>query len=222
MASISGSIGSSTRGVDELWLDVLQQVSARTAHELKGALNGVAVNLEVVRSRSNRPDAPGSAVAPFAASAADQLDAVVGMTEALLKLARPAREPVDVAETVDNLSSLLVPSARAEGISLRVETPVREIAGCTVRAGGNVVRLVIGSSLLAALAQKGDIRCRLEVGAAAVFAIECADAEGPLVLSSDVMTVAAAADIRVQSEGQSISLSFPRAGAARQRTPERP
>lgn len=221
MASISGSIGSSTRGVDELWLDVLQQVSTRTAHELKGALNGVAVNLEVVRSRSNRSEAPASAVAPFAASAADQLDAVVGMTEALLKLARPVREPVDVAETIDNLSSLLVPSARAEGMSLRIETPVREITGCTVHAGGNVVRLVIGATLLAALAQKGDIRCRLEVGDEAILAIECADAEGPLVLSSDVRAAASAAGIRVQSEGLSISLAFPRAGAIRQRTPER-
>jgi hypothetical protein len=143
------------------------------------------------------------------------------MTEALLKLARPAREPADVAETIDNLSSLLVPSARAEGMSLRIETPVREITGCTVHAGGNVVRLVIGASLLAALAQKGDIRCRLEVGDEAILAIECADAEGPLVLSSDVMAAASAAGIRVQSEGLSISLAFPRAGAIRQRTPER-
>jgi hypothetical protein len=128
---------------------------------------------------------------------------------------------VDLAETIDNLSSLLVPSARADGTSLRIETPVREITGCTVRAGGNVVRLVVGASLLAALAQKGDIRCRLQVGDEAILAIECADAEGPLVLSSDVMAAAAAADIRVLSEGQSISLAFPRAGAAGQRTSER-
>jgi signal transduction histidine kinase len=221
VASVSQTVDPLTRTVDELWLDVLQQVSVRTAHELRGALNGVAVNVEVVRTRSNRPDASAAAVAPFASSAADQLDAVVGMTEALLKLARPAREPVDVAETIDNLLSLLVPSARADGTSLRIETPVREITGGAVRAAGNVVRVVIGASLLAALAQKGDIRCRLEVGDEAIVAIECADAEGPPVLSSDVMAAASAADIRVQSEGQSISLAFPRAGATRRRTPER-
>src|SRR5690242_21852343 len=110
-----------TRSVDELWLDVLQQVSARTAHELKGALNGVAVNLEVVRSRSARPDAAAASVAPFASSAADQLDAVVDMSEALLALARVAREPLDVNETIHGLAALLSPSARAEGGSLRVE-----------------------------------------------------------------------------------------------------
>lgn len=208
-----------TRSVDELWLDVLQQVGARTSHELKGALNGVAVNLEVVRSRSARPDAGAAAVAPFAASAADQLDAVVGMTEALLKLARPPREPVDIVETLDCLASLVAPSARAEGGSLRIESH-REIAGSVARARGNVVRLLIGATILEALSRKGDIRCRVDVGEETVVGIECVDAEGPLELSPDVMAVAAAADIRVHTEGQSISLTFPRAGAPRQRNPE--
>lgn len=220
MASAEPVNEHATRSVDELWLDVLQQVSARTSHELKGALNGVAVNLEVVRSRSARPDAGAAAVAPFAASAADQLDAVVGMTEALLKLARPPREPVDIVETLDCLASLVAPSARAEGGSLRIESH-REIAGSVARARGNVVRLLIGATILEALSRKGDIRCRVDVGEETVVGIECVDAEGPLELSADVMAVAAAADIRVHTEGQSISLTFPRAGAPRQRNPER-
>lgn len=219
MASAEPANEPTTRSVDELWLDVLQQVSARTAHELKGALNGVAVNLEVVRSRSVRADAAAAAVAPFAASAADQLDAVVGMTEALLRLARPPRESVDIIETLDSLASLVAPSARAEGGSLRIETQ-REIGNGAVQARGNVVRLVIGATILAALSRKGDIRCRVDVGEATVVGIACVDAEGPLELPSDVMAAAAAAGIRVQAEGQSISLAFPRAGA-RQRTPER-
>ena len=220
MASAEPVNEHATRSVDELWLGVLQQVSARTSHELKGALNGVAVNLEVVRSRSAKADAAAVAVAPFAASAADQLEAVVGMTEALLKLARPPREPVDIGETLDSLASLVAPSARAEGGSLRVESQ-REIGNSTVRARGNVVRLLIGATILAALSRKGDIRCRVDVGEETIVGIECVDAEGPLELPSDVMAVAAAADVRVQSEGQSISLAFPRGTAARQRTPER-
>ena len=219
-SSASQSEGSSIRSVDELWLDVLQQVSARTAHELKGALNGVSVNLEVVRSRSTRADAAAAAVAPFAASAADQLEAVVEMTEALLRLARPPREPVDLGETIDGLTSLLAPSARAEGGSLRVESPSRE-AALAIRPGGNVARLVIGAALLAALSRKGDIRCRVEVGEDAVVGVECADAEGPIELPADVLAAAAGADIRVHCEGQSISMAFPRASGARQRTPER-
>jgi signal transduction histidine kinase len=212
---------SPTRSPDELWLDVLQEVSARTAHELRGALNGVAVNLEVVRSRSARPDAAAVSVAPFAASASDQLEAVVGMTEALLKLARPPRDPVDLGETLDALAALMLPSAHAEGGSLRIDMPGREVGGGVVRVRGNVVRLVIAATLLAALSRKGDIRCRVEMGEEVVVGIECADGEGPLELSSEVLAVAEAADIRVHSEGRSMSLAFPRAGAARQRTHER-
>jgi signal transduction histidine kinase len=219
--SASPSIGSPSRAVDELWLDVLQQVSARTAHELRGALNGVSVNLEVVRTRSARADSASVAVAPVASSAADQLEAVVDMTEALLRLARPPRDPIDVGETMDSLTSLLARSARAEGGSLRLESPPRELAATAVRPRGNIVRLVIGATLLAALARKGDIRCRVEVGDETVVGVECADAEGPIALSTDVLAAAAAADIRVHCEGQSISLAFPHASAARQRTPER-
>jgi signal transduction histidine kinase len=212
---------SSARSVDELWLDVLQHVSARTAHELRGALNGVAVNLEVVRSRSVRPDAAAASVSPFASSAADQLDAVVGMTEALLTLARAPREPVDVNQIIECFASLLAPSMRAEGGSLRIELPSRELTAAGVRAPGNVVRLLLGATLLAALSRKGDIKCRVNVGEETVVHIECADAEGPLELPDDVLAVAAAVGITVHGEAQSMSLAFPRAGAPRLRTPER-
>jgi hypothetical protein len=99
--------------------------------------------------------------------------------------------------------------------------PGREVGGGVVRVRGNVVRLVIAATLLAALSRKGDIRCRVEMGEEAVVGIECADAEGPLELSPEVLAVAEAADIRVHGEGQSISLAFPRAGAGNQRTHER-
>ncbi|MBA3891230.1 MAG: hypothetical protein H0X64_11945, partial [Gemmatimonadaceae bacterium] len=85
---------------ERLWLETLQLVTARVAHELKGALNGVSVNLDVVRGRSEQPGQPASAVAPFAVAAATQLDAVIDMNEALLALGRRPREPVDVAAVV--------------------------------------------------------------------------------------------------------------------------
>src|SRR5213075_1063560 len=98
--------------VDALWLDTLQRICTRAAHELKGALNGVSVNLEVVRSRSERPDVQASAVAKFASSAAEQLGAVIAMTDALLWLARPSREPVDIGAVIRRLDALLALVAR--------------------------------------------------------------------------------------------------------------
>ena len=214
-----------TRSVDELWLDVLQQITARTAHELKGALNGVAVNLEVVRSRSTRSDAAAHSVGPFATSAVDQLEAVVEMSEALLTLTRAPRDPLDVSETMERFVSLLSPSARADGCSLRLEGAARETTAAAVRAPGNIVRLVLGAALLAALARKGDIRCKVDVGDDVVVHIESADAEGagPLDLSTDVAAAADVAGIRVRAERQSMSLTFPRAavGSARKRTTEK-
>jgi hypothetical protein len=218
-SSTEGGAGSA-RSADELWLDVLQQIGARTAHELKGALNGVAVNLEVVRSRSAKSDAAALAIGPFASNAADQLEAVVDMTEALLALARAPRESQDVFETVRAFGSLLTPSAHADGGSLRVEAPSKDIDRRTVPTDGNIVRLVIGAALLAALASKGDIRCRVDAADETVVSIECVDAESPFTVPQDVCAVASAAGVRVQQEGQSLSLIFPRAGAARQRTPE--
>jgi hypothetical protein len=130
-----------------------------------------------------------------------------------------------VGETIDRFASLLSSSARADGCSLRIEGASRETSSVAVRAPGNVVRLVLGAALLAALARKGDIRCRVDAGEEIVVHIESADAEdgGPLELSTDVSAAADAAGIRVHAEGQSMSLTFPRAaaGSAHTRTPER-
>ena len=40
-----------------LWLAALQRTAVRGSHAMKNALNGVAVNLEVVRSRVQRAEA---------------------------------------------------------------------------------------------------------------------------------------------------------------------
>ena len=80
--------------VDELWLHALQKITGHAAHDFKGALNGVSVNLEVVRSRADRENAPAADVRTFAATAVDQLAAVIRMSGALLSLGRAGRGPV--------------------------------------------------------------------------------------------------------------------------------
>src|SRR5262245_10475014 len=105
---------SSTR-IDALWLATLERICSRAAHEVKGALNGVAVNVEVVRSRAERPEAQAAAVRSFAGAASDQLEVVIGMTDALLSLARPAPLPVELASTLRRFDALLGPASRADG-----------------------------------------------------------------------------------------------------------
>ena len=49
--------------IDTLWLRTLEEVVNRAAHEVKDSLNGVSLNVEVVRSRADRPGAAEGLVA---------------------------------------------------------------------------------------------------------------------------------------------------------------
>lgn len=191
---------------DRLWLDVLQQVTSRAAHELKGALNGVSVNLEVVRGRAAQAEQPASAVSRFATSAATQLDLVIDMNEALLALARRAREPMEVGTVVRQLAALLVPVGRAAGRAIDVATDDGDLRG-TTSAPGAAVRAVLGSAMLAVLDAGGG---RLDVRAVeGVVIVEGAAADGPLVLDARAASCAAASGIAVSAERSAFTLTFP-------------
>ena len=143
-----------------LWLQTLQTVIDKAAHEIKDSLNGVSLNLEVVRSRSER-DGAAAGLAQFAASAASQLENLTERTEALLFLARPAREgsQPDVALTLRHLATLLVPAAKADGVRLEVSGWERP-APTTAPSSG--VRLALASGLLALMERGGSGRCSLD------------------------------------------------------------
>ena len=196
--------------IDALWLDTLQRITGRAAHEVKGALNGVSVNLEVVRSRAERPDAPASNVSKFANAAIDQLDALIAMTEALLSVARQVREPVELGLLAARFGALLGPAVRADGRSLVLDDSLDELGVTAAR--GNAVCLAVGGCLLAAIERSTAVRCTSAVAE---------DAPGPsirieggddVVLAVDPEIVAAAADagIQIVAESSAIFISFPR------------
>lgn len=201
---MSGDAGDAER----LWLDTLQSVTARVAHELKGALNGVSVNLEVVRGRSEQPGQPASAVARFATAAATQLDAVIDMNEALLSLGRQARDPVDVTMVLRQLAALLVPVGRAAGSELTVAVGVDGVAAAT-GVPAAVVRSVVGRALLAAIdAGGGDVQLSGPDGATVLTVSGRNDAPA----LDEVMTAAAReAGLIVEVEGTQLTLTFPAA-----------
>ena len=200
---------SSRAAVDALWLETLQRIVARAAHEVKGALNGVSVNLEVVRARAEKPDNPASAVARYATVASEQLATVISMTEALLALARPMHEPVDAAVLVRRLGALLVPAARAGGGELQLVEPMPE---ALVAADASVARLVIGAALLAAVeaGSGGRASCRVVGGDAPGIRLESAG--GPLPIDETVLQAARDARVQIDVEQSGISISFPRHG----------
>jgi signal transduction histidine kinase len=196
---------------DALWLETLQQICGRAAHELKGALNGASVNLEVVRSRSTKPDVAASAVASFAAAASEQLDEVIAMSDALLGLSRVGRAPVELALVVRRINALLAPAARVAGKALEVDGSFDDLGSTS--ADPSAVRAAIGHCLLAATDASSRVRCEPALDEAQpTIRIESCDGAS-IPLDDDVLAVATGLGIRVQADGaagSAISISFPR------------
>ncbi len=198
----------STPVIDALWLDVLHRITAHAAHELKGALNGVSVNLEVVRSRAKRPETQVPAIVKYADAAADQLGAVIVMSDALLMLARTVRTPVELAPVLKHMGALLAPAARADGRQLDMDGTLDGL-GIT-SANGDAVRLAIGSSLLAGIEGSTHVRCTAaDSSEVPALRIESCDGK-PLAVVGAVVVAAAEAEIRITVESSAISISFPR------------
>src|SRR5688572_31877143 len=115
--------------VEKLWLEAWQEVVGRAAHEVKGALNGVSLNLEVVRSRTERGASDAASLHKFAAAASSEMELLTSFNEALLFLGRPHRPGgagVDIGATLRQLAVLLVPAARADGRVLEVDIAERQ------------------------------------------------------------------------------------------------
>ena len=201
--------------IDELWLDTLQRICSRASHELKGALNGVSVNLEVVRSRAEKPDSPATAVRHYAESATAQLGLVIVMTEALLALSRPAREPVELALLVRRLEAVVAPAARAEGRSLTIAEPIDAVGATTTSP--NAVRLALGAMLLRATQEASRVTCRAEISDGPRLRLEADNGE-QLTLDPAVAAAVAEVGIRILATGRGITIAFP--GAHDERTPE--
>jgi signal transduction histidine kinase len=74
-----------SRGIDKAAFQVVREMVRRAGHELRNALSGVAVNAEVVRSRSER-GAPASELTSFAERAQLQVGVATMLGDGLLAL----------------------------------------------------------------------------------------------------------------------------------------
>jgi hypothetical protein len=66
-------------------LDIVREIIRRAGHEIRNALNGVAVNVEVVRSRVAREGA-ATEISSFAERAGAQIGEATALTNGLLSL----------------------------------------------------------------------------------------------------------------------------------------
>jgi signal transduction histidine kinase len=193
-----------TASLDALWLATLQKLAAHVAHDLKGALNGASVNLEVVRSRSERESTTGADVHRYAVNAAEQLAIVIRATGALLALARGTRGPVEVSMVTKQVASLLDDMGSVTGG--RFEVSVEGGMAAETSAALSAVRLAVAECLLANAGGRGPVKIRvsgipapcIQIRPGAVPAFEPA-----------VAGALSAAGIRLETDGHGISISLP-------------
>lgn len=129
----------------------------RAAHEIKNPLNGLAINLEVVRSRAERGGEQGATLSRFASAAATEAERVTALVEALLAVSRPGRRPVDLWMVIQPLAALHAAIAAPDGGAVTAERPGELVVETS--ADPAAARLAVASALEAIVRDGAAVRC---------------------------------------------------------------
>ncbi len=198
--------------VDELWLGTFQRLCDATAHQFKGAMNGVAINLEVVRSRSARTEGVGdaSALKPFAEAAASELESVIQSAEAMLALARSPRDPSDVARIARDLAVLAARGATQRGTRVTVEKSAERLG--TTSAPASAVRLAIAAVLLAVVERSPEVVCAAAPDTAALgLSVSGGEPDGSrIALGDEIVSAVRSAGVHLDISESGATITFPR------------
>jgi hypothetical protein len=206
---------SAQEDVGALWLHTLQRAIGRASHDVRDALNGVSVNLEVIRSRAVRPDVPASAIAQFGEAAAQQLERLTNLIEAILALSRPERSPADVGLTMRRVTVLCAASSSPADAEVRM-IDESSVGSTMTRVRSNVVGLALLAPLLDVIAgsdkanRASEVTCRLAGDDGAVLVVIAAT-DRHATMPEGVADVVRAAGVRWTEGELDLSLAFPRA-----------
>lgn len=194
-----------------IWLRALERLSATVAHELRNPLNGVALNLEVLRGRVGRGKGEGAPLVGFADAAAADLLVAIRLTDALLAVARPVRVPVEVGSILAPIATLAGAVAVARGGSMKITLP--DDVPPPVAAEPDAVRGALATALLAAAERGVEIECAATYEPEAVV-VEVTGAE--IGLPDEFVSSLEAYGIALTTASNGIALHIPRlAGVAR-------
>lgn len=187
-----------------LWLGALGRLAGRAAHELKNPLNGLALNLEVVRSRSARSGIEGSALLPYANAAASELERVLPLVDALLALARPLPNPVDLRAVLPPLLVLYRAIAVAGEGSLELGYQADQMF---VSADGDTVRALVAEALDVTIGANLEVEGKVS-GSDGAFAVRLVGGAGRPI-ASRMEALAAEHDIKFTADEDETLLLFP-------------
>jgi signal transduction histidine kinase len=191
--------------VSASWLHLLQSLVDHVAHDLRNDLNGLAVNLEVVRGRAER-GAEAAAVAPFAVNASDQFEKLSRRTMALLGLSRRSEGAGDIALVLRQLSDLF---GEGEGGAPRLAlTTGSGGVSAETSAPADAVRVALAAATLACTEEGGSARYSLAAAQPVRVYIHRED-DSRVALPETVATILRAHGISVQCDAAVLSLTFP-------------
>lgn len=100
-----------TRGAPD-WLPVLREIARASRHDLRNALNGLVVNLEVVRSRKDSLD---PTLQLFVQQSVDQAEESVKRAESTITLL------TSIVDSIDDHGSISAKMAEPGGVQLGSE-----------------------------------------------------------------------------------------------------
>ena len=191
--------------VDAHWLRAQQDVAGRAAHEMKNALNGVAVNLEVVRVRAER-GGDAAAIMRFATVAAAQLELLVGQVDALLGVTRQSAGVADVALVARQLHALLEHAGPAES---ELHLAGADALAAPTSADVVLVRLLLARLFTGLVDQPGQRTVDVRVDPDGRVAVT-ARAARPVELDAESRELAMAGGVTVSAAGDgALTLIFP-------------
>ena len=126
---------------DPKWVPVLRDFARVSGHELRNALNGLAVNLEVVRLRSSKLD---DADRVFLAQAVDQAEQASRLAEGTIALLSMLVGAIDdagsvTAKFVEPRSVKITAGAEAERFARNLSTLSERTSFAADASGGTVI-----------------------------------------------------------------------------------
>jgi len=200
--------------LSELWLEELGQLTGHALHALRNGLQGVAVNLEVIRSRVERTAATSDSaesgatvtsspdLRTFAANASRQFEDVSLRIESLAFLCRqPSGEP-ELSDILNALAALVRTRDR------QPLTVLGDSGDSRVAADPVAVRLLLTRLTLPAVKSGALVRCEVKIGSfvSVDLLYEPENAGGP---RPDDIAIANAAHISMKERPGGWTLTFP-------------
>ena len=145
--------------LDGGWAEAFRRLASRLTHELRNPLNGLMVNLEVLKGRSARENLSAGTLRPFAEAAAAEGARTVSLFEAFLTLARATPAPVDLGGALRPLITVLDAIAARSGGKVTLE---ESVVAVEADADADLVRLATFAVMESSLETGREIRLRPE------------------------------------------------------------